>query len=160
LKELSGMGIKSGDVVGMGIGHDSPVCTVDPVDWETIITARPNVLLQGERPNIDACLSAIQPYCWSPVVTLRSPVLGSLPDFFEGSVVLEDAAAYGLAEQQALLQWLDRGGYRVQLITVTERPLLDLVERGRFIERLFYRLNIVYLDLALAHSEPYVDVVM
>jgi transcriptional regulator of acetoin/glycerol metabolism len=46
-----------------------------------------------------------------------------------------------------LLGWLDRSERSTQLIATTDRPLLDLVDTGRFDARLFYRLNTVYLDL-------------
>jgi hypothetical protein len=130
-----------------------PVCTLDSVDWETIIKARPNVLLHGERPITAACLVAMEPHCSAPIVRLQSPGSWSLSDISEGSVVFENAAACGLVEQRRMLEWLDNCGYRVQLITTTNRPLFDLVGRGRFLEKLFYRLNIVYLDLARAALE-------
>jgi transcriptional regulator of acetoin/glycerol metabolism len=35
----------------------------------------------------------------------------------------------------------------VQVISTSERPLFELVERGTFSDQLFYRLNVMHLEL-------------
>ena len=35
----------------------------------------------------------------------------------------------------------------VQVVSTAKAPLFPLVERGAFLDRLYYQLNIVYLDL-------------
>ena len=42
----------------------------------------------------------------------------------------------------------------VQLIATTEERLFELVERGHFMEQLYYRLNIVFLDLSAPPQAP------
>ena len=41
--------------------------------------------------------------------------------------------------------WLDRFGESVQVVSLTSVPLWPLVKAGRFLEGLFYRLNVVSL---------------
>lgn len=95
-------------------------------DWQALLRGRPNVLLHGKKAVTDAWLSHLLPHC-------------------TGSSVLENVSTYGLEEQRALLRWLDTNG-GVQLITTTEQPLFDLVERGHFMRQLYYRLNTVFLS--------------
>ena len=45
---------------------------------------------------------------------------------------------------------LDRAPRAVQVITITDRPLFDLVERGDLVSSLYYRLNTIYLTLGSA----------
>ncbi len=35
----------------------------------------------------------------------------------------------------------------VQIVSTCGKPLFPLVERGEFLNRLYYQLNVVYLDL-------------
>jgi hypothetical protein len=103
-------------------------------DWHAILQNRPNVLLQGPKLSTDAWLSQLLACC-------------------RGSTLLENVHTYGLVEQTALLQWLDNSD-RVQVISTTERPLFESVERGDFIGQLYYRLNTVFLDLSLPLDAP------
>jgi hypothetical protein len=103
-------------------------------DWQVILRERPNLLMQGQKAVTDAWLSRLLPHC-------------------TGSSVLEGVSTYGFEEQHALLRWIDGNGV-VQLITTTEEPLFDLVERGHFMRQLYYRLNTVFLDLSAAPPAP------
>jgi hypothetical protein len=121
------------------------MCAVDPIDWRSMVSARPNILLCGEKPFTDACLVALRPYCPAPIETVVQPQIASLSDLDEGAVILEDIDAYSLPHQRDVFRWLDQSN--VQLITTTRRSLLSFVKRGEFLEELYYRMNVVYLDL-------------
>jgi hypothetical protein len=127
------------------------MCAVDSIDWRAIVSVRPNILLCGDKPFTGACLSALRPYCPAPVETLPRPEVGALSAIREGAVILEDIHRYSCQEQRGVFDWLEQSD--VQLITTTETSLLNLIKRGRFIEQLYYRLNIVYLDLPLDHYD-------
>lgn len=109
------------------------------------MTNRPNALLCGPPSTIDAALAALEPYFPQPVVRWSADNFRSLPCRARGTVILEHAEAYEQEQQRALLKWLDEA--RVQVVSTTDRPLVDLVERGLFLDHLYYRLNTVYLDL-------------
>jgi hypothetical protein len=111
------------------------MCAVDPIDWRSMVSARPNILLCGEKPFTDACLTALRPYCPAPIETVSQPELASLLDVDEGAVILEDIDVYSLAHQRDVFRWLDQSN--VQLITTTRRSLLNLVERGTFLGELY-----------------------
>jgi transcriptional regulator of acetoin/glycerol metabolism len=52
------------------------------------------------------------------------------------------------AECQArLLEWLDAGDARRQVVSLSSDPLFARVERGLFSEDLYYRLNTVMVQL-------------
>ena len=58
------------------------------------------------------------------------------------TVILRHVDALNLDDQSALLGWLVRRA-RVQLLSVCEKPLFPLVQRAKFLEQLFYKLNII-----------------
>jgi hypothetical protein len=64
-----------------------------------------------------------------------------LPDQDSYVVILDDASSLPLDDQRICQQWLDH--HRSRVVSFTTKPLFALVSRGDFLERLFYRLNIV-----------------
>lgn len=124
------------------------VRAVDPVDLELIIVGGSNALLCGPLPVLKAALSALQPHLRAPVQKLSGSEF-SLPCISEGTLILEHVATCSPSQQQALVEWLDTAARQVQVIATTEPHLFELVERGGFSDRLYYRLNTVYLDFQL-----------
>ena len=51
--------------------------------------------------------------------------------------------------RQQLLQWLDQINERlhVQVVSTTSEPLFPLVQTGAFLADLYYKLNVVLMDL-------------
>jgi hypothetical protein len=129
----------------------SSMCGIDPIDWHTIVRARPNILLCGQKPFTDACLSALKPYCPVPLEMVLRFNVKTLSEIHEGAVILENINDYSYTEQRHVSDWLEQSD--VQLIATTPRSLLDLIQRGRFNEQLYYRLNVVYLDLPAQHYD-------
>ena len=121
------------------------VGAVDPVDLEWIIVGGSNALLCGPLPILRAALSALQPHLRAPVQKLLGSEF-SLPCISEGTLILEHVATCSPSQQQALVEWLDTAAKQVQVIATTEPHLFELVERGGFSDRLYYRLNMVHLD--------------
>jgi hypothetical protein len=121
--------------------------TLDALEWSAILRARPNVLLCGEPSFTEAIVSALEARSGFRIRRLRPPVQQRLPGLNDDVVLLENVDEYRPADQAYLLQWIEHTDAAVQLITTTDQPLLDLVSRGEFAERLLYRLNTVYLDV-------------
>jgi hypothetical protein len=117
-------------------------------DWEKVLTSHANTLLQGTQSDLDACVSALTPFCPAPVITPQDPIAATLAVIDTGSVILEDVSRYTLDEQREILSWLDVNGSGVRLVTTTTERLFDLVEGGQFIATLYYRLNVIFIDLA------------
>jgi Sigma-54 interaction domain len=63
------------------------------------------------------------------------------------TIILQDVGALTDADQHRLLDWLDRARGRTQVVSTTPAPLLPRVQAGTFIEKLYYRLNTVYMDV-------------
>ena len=63
------------------------------------------------------------------------------------TMVLQDVGALTDADQHRLLDWLDQGRGLTQVVSMTPAPLLSRVQAGAFIDRLYYRLNTVCLDV-------------
>jgi DNA-binding NtrC family response regulator len=68
-----------------------------------------------------------------------------LPTPAPGHLLIGDISTLTLRQQVDFYDWLDRYGDAVQVVSLTSAPLWPLVERGRFFEGLFYRLNVVSL---------------
>jgi DNA-binding NtrC family response regulator len=51
-----------------------------------------------------------------------------------------------LPQQIELYDWLNAGRGAVQMVSVTSKSIWPLVEEGRFLEGLFYRLNVITLE--------------
>jgi transcriptional regulator of acetoin/glycerol metabolism len=80
---------------------------------------------------------------WSPGQPLVLP-----PADRTGTIVLHDVGALGIQDQIRLLEWLGISMGRTQVVSTSAFPLLPRVEAGTFIDNLYYRLNMVYMDMA------------
>ena len=75
--------------------------------------------------------------------------LQPLPQPSEGTLILLEVARLDANQQTELLRWLDQFDQRshVQVISTTSKPLFSLVEKGAFLGDLYYKLNVVRIDL-------------
>jgi hypothetical protein len=119
-----------------------------PDDWAVLKGRHPNVLVTGPRDVTHAFLKAITPSLKSPIrhLTCRTPL--DLPTA-SGTIVLDDVDASSRQEQEGLLRWLDAAqSVESQTVALTTGPLYPLVRAGRFLDTLYYRLNVVHLQIA------------
>jgi hypothetical protein len=65
-----------------------------------------------------------------------------------GTMILHDVDALTLEDQYRLLDWLEQTVGQTQVVSTTAAPLLPCVAAGAFIETLYYRLNMVCVDVA------------
>ena len=120
---------------------------IDSIDVEAIQNVRPNLLLCGPAGAVDTTLATLWPSLQEPVYNWVGDAGGSLPHEFSGTLIFEHASAAPDEQQRSLLEWLSERTRHVQVISTTEEPLFALVQRGAFLDRLFYQLNTLYLDL-------------
>jgi hypothetical protein len=120
--------------------------TDGPQRQKQSFSARANMLIEGSERAIDAFIAGLYPWLLEPVCSLLPGEL-VLPTA-TGTLILRDVGALALAEQDALLRWMDELPRRVQVISATSNPLFPLVERGMFRAQLYYRLNIVHEHVA------------
>jgi sigma-54-interacting transcriptional regulator len=124
---------------------------VRPDDWRLLVTVRPNVLLEGAHEIIDIVIGEAMECLPTPHATwCGAPPRGDRP----ATLVVRSISALDCDQQRSLCEWLDAPGDRVQVISTTSEPLYPMVGRGAFLESLYYRLNVMRLDIAIAQDGP------
>jgi hypothetical protein len=112
--------------------------------------AFPNILLTGSEPDIDAIVQYLAPEFQGPVLPCQEgdpPSLSLPPMPFTGTLLVRHLDALAPAEQQRLQQWLTDAQGRAQIVSASTSALWADVERGAFHEALYYRLNVVSVDV-------------
>ena len=133
--------LQSGD----GSTSRSTTTSLHPADWQLLVTARPNTLLEGPQEATEAIVGEAMEWLAEPHATWSgAPSRSDRP----ATLVVRSVSALDQEQQQALLAWLDAPGDRMQVISTTNDPLYPLVSRGAFLANLYYRLNVLLLDVA------------
>ncbi|OFV90834.1 MAG: hypothetical protein A3G76_06320 [Acidobacteria bacterium RIFCSPLOWO2_12_FULL_65_11] len=104
---------------------------------------RPNLLVLCRGVEIESVVTSLTGLCARPVCARLLPVGRYLPSQRSGTLLLGDVAALTPSQQIELYDWMSGRPADLQVVSVTSVPLLPLVENGRFLEGLFYRLNVV-----------------
>jgi hypothetical protein len=122
---------------------------VVPIDDLLVLRDRyPNVLIVGPGAAAAAALSEIYPLLRLPITSLRIDHRVALPlTLTHGSLILRNVAALPLAQQERLHDWLARTAGSTQVLATSTTALYPLVERGAFLDVLYYRLNMTYLEV-------------
>ena len=122
-------------------------------DWrselELAAAQRTNLLLVGtcvvsvllEMLGLDLHNEAI--LSWRPGEPLELPSAGRAATF-----IIHDVDRLTRTDQQELLGWLSQTAGKIRVISTAHMPLWPQVTGGSFDENLYYRLNVVYVDLA------------
>ena len=132
-----------------------PLVGVLREDWSWLSRAHPNILLVGDGMATGAALSDLQSTYQSPVIVRNC---GGLPLVLPpaesvNTLILHDVAALPPGEQQMLIDWLSRENRRTQVVTTSSEALLPLVMSGAFLATLYYRLNVIYVDLTASSAK-------
>jgi DNA-binding NtrC family response regulator len=64
-----------------------------------------------------------------------------------GTLILDDVNTLTMQEQTQLFDWLNAASPRPRLISTSPHPLFPRVERGLFKEALYYRLNVIRMEI-------------
>jgi hypothetical protein len=125
-----------------------------PDDWHLARAAGTNLLVVGPDEQTRALVDALRPQLREPVIVVHAgEPLALAPPGEVGTLILFDVSMLGLSEQRRLLEWQERAEVRTQVISTTSTPLLPLVAAGACLAELYYRLNIVCLELARHRSD-------
>jgi hypothetical protein len=117
-------------------------------DWLRTIVSQDrhlNVLVTCVDLAVPSAVAEISALCGRRLWTSLVPGILELPEHDGETVVIGDISLLTLRQQLEIYDWLDRFGPTSQVLSFTSAPLWPLVERGRFLECLFYRLNILTL---------------
>ena len=116
-------------------------------EWAMVETSRANCLLIGSDIFVDDALTLLSSALSRPVVLWSSghPLLLP-PSSSVSTLILRDIGGLDQADQWRLARWIDdaRG---TRIISTASVPPWPLVERGVFLEELYYRLNTVTVTL-------------
>jgi transcriptional regulator of aromatic amino acid metabolism len=138
-------------------GRDPLVIDMHPLEFSWMADAtlvqrltrsewRPNllVLCRGLEPG--AVVAPLMAAGRRPFHVCRLPGALALPEIRSGTLFLVNLAGLTLGQQMKLYDWIDGGSRDLQVVSIARQSLYPLVEEGRFMEALYYRLNVVCLE--------------
>jgi len=107
---------------------------------------RPNVLVIGEPDRCDAVVSALLLESPKPVYEWAGQTL--VPAHADAAcLVIRDVATLSREQQNAFWLWLSAPAvHHLPFISTSSIPIFPLVQRGAFMEDLYYRLNTLVLE--------------
>lgn len=125
------------------------------LEWSLLSRVRANVLVVGDRTKVDAAIRDVELVCRPPIYVWRCGSLPlTLPPFeAANTIVLHNVAALSYGCQQMLNDWLCADDDRTQIISTNVAPLFPLVKRRAFLEALYYRLNVVLVDVSTCSGD-------
>lgn len=114
-------------------------------DLWIVTSAHSNVLIEGPEAAIALVVGALKN-------ELREPLLywdGEPPKSVGGTLVVRAVDSLDADGQRRLLDYLARSSAvgAVQVVSTSAQPVFPLIDRGLFLEDLYYRLNTVLLSL-------------
>lgn len=115
-------------------------------DWHLALRTQHNLLLEGSPSDTGEMLAALKPHLCEPVYEFRPTDGASVPQPREGTVILLEAARLSAAQQTTLLRWFDER-VPVRIVSTSSEPLFSFVGSGAFRSELYYRLNVVLIEL-------------
>lgn len=114
---------------------------------KVVRAGHPNVLIVGSDRGAEEVIDRLRPCFSPPLHTCNLPGRLTLPAEASGTLLLRHVTELVREQQDQLLDWLDKHGATIQVISVSATPLFPCVERGTFDTRLYYRLNTVLDDV-------------
>jgi hypothetical protein len=124
-------------------------------EWDAISLGHRNFVLAGTPSLVDAMVAAMLPYFREPVRLFNPETDRPVPQMTDGTLILTEIGRLNASHQVQLSARLDRYDVRrpVQIVSTTSASILALVESGEFRADLYYRLNIVRIDLVEADPD-------
>jgi hypothetical protein len=142
----------------LDVTQQEPPAFVPPhlhAEWTAISYGRRNFLLAGAPSAVDAMLASMLPHLFEPIRLFAPDTEGSVPLPTEGTLILMEIGLLNGNQQSELVAWLDQLDRRdpVQIVSTTTGQILPLVESGKFRAELYYRLNVIRIDLSGAGTD-------
>ncbi|MGE3513355.1 MAG: hypothetical protein AB7N65_31230 [Vicinamibacterales bacterium] len=125
--------------------HPFDVETLLGVGWMRVQppAARPNVLIECPQAEMAALIGRLRTLATEPMQTCVVSSQLTWPADRAVSLLLWDLSALAVSQQIGLYDWMTARAGDVHVIAVTSVPLAPMVERGRFLQALFSRLNVL-----------------
>jgi len=108
-----------------------------------------NVLLVGAEPALTELVCSLWSTFDEPITIRRGGDPFHLPSASEavGTIIIHGVETLTVDEQRALQDWLVVRNGRTQVVSTASASLMPMVEAGAFSDSLYYRLNVVCIDL-------------
>jgi transcriptional regulator of acetoin/glycerol metabolism len=108
--------------------------------------ARPSLLVNCSGAEVLQVADELARWCEAPLHRISLPGTLNLPSTFKCTLLLTRIEEMALEQQITLFDWMTRAECRAQVVSIATTRIDGLVGDGRFLEALFYRLNIVQLE--------------
>jgi hypothetical protein len=109
--------------------------------------AHPHALLIGSEASANAAITRLLPYLRAPLVQWYPRAVKKPRQQATGTLVIWDVDTLDRMQQEQLLTWMDSHEANVQVISTVKRPVFPLLLCEKYLDTLYYRLNIVCLAL-------------
>jgi hypothetical protein len=108
-----------------------------------------NLLIMGADDVVARFVTSLWPDFLTPRVVRRrgEPLRLASTCRPVGTILVHDVHTLTAREQHALLRWMNVGNGRTRIVSTTTQSLLPLLATGAFNGDLYYRLNVLTLDL-------------
>jgi hypothetical protein len=119
-----------------------------PTDQDLALLTRVNLLVVGAENEVAALIGLMWPSLVTPIAVRHrgDPLrLSMVPPV--GTFVIYDLESLTCEEQDGLHQWVRTGHGRARVVSSASEALFPMVESGAFNDGLYYRLNVVTIDL-------------
>ena len=133
---------------GSRSGNQRRRAGLPPSDLDLARLTRVNLFLVGDDDVVVPVVTSLWPFLATPIVVRNRGERLRLSSTSEpvGTVVVCDVDTLTGHEQRALHNWMAGNG-RTQVVSTASKFLQPLLEAGAFHEGLYYRLNVVTVDL-------------
>jgi hypothetical protein len=107
-----------------------------------------NLLLIGSTDGLGHALQLIVPYLDVPLETWSPLNHTPVPRLTSGTILVERVEAATRAQQLQLAAKTADAVSTLRIVSTTTTPLFPMVQNGRFLPELYYRLNCILVDLS------------
>ena len=135
------------------------VCERRPVeDWRLALAVNSNLMKIG-KPGVNLLITGLDGPIQKMLELLKANRRDSVATWSPGHplvlpsdertemMILHDVGALPHDDQHRLLEWLDVARGRTLVVSTTPESLLPRVQAGEFIDALYYRLNILFIEV-------------
>ena len=114
-------------------------------DWWIVTSAYSNVLIEGSDATIESVIAALRAQLRAPVRDWRLGM--GTAESMAGTILVRGVDRLDVETQRSLLDFLSSKGVSgaLQVVSTSGQPVFPLINRGLFLEELYYRLNTVLL---------------
>jgi Sigma-54 interaction domain len=145
--KLAGRGDRSPDQRAFVTGSDNQRRFTG--DEELARLTELNLLIMGADEAVARFVTSLWPSFVTPSVVRRrgEPLELAQATQPAGTIIVHDVHTLTRREQQALYRWMNNGNGDTRVVSTTTQSLLPLLAAGLFDDVLYYRLNVLTVDL-------------